>query len=120
MNLMLNCVFVVAKLFKLPTPTPFLHRQNLSQALQGINFAVEGTSVTTYGFGVTTLDEQVDNMEALVANGVLTKSHLRNSVGVISVGINDYDARNSETQFQVSQLAPRLEAFLLWHLDFVE
>jgi len=110
MKLMLYCVFVAAKLFNLSTPTPFLHLQNLSQALQGINFAVGGAGVT-YVYGITPLDDQVDNMEALVANGVLTKSHLWNSVGVISVGVNDYDFRNSKTPFQVSQLAPALEAF---------
>jgi len=118
-KLTLKCVFVVAELFKLPTPTPFLHRQNHFEALQGINFAVGGAGVT-YGYGNTTLDEQVDNMETLVANENLTKRHLRNSVAVISIGLNDYDSRNLETPFRVSRLAPRFEAFLLGHLDLVE
>jgi len=60
-----KCVFVVAKLFNLPTPMPFVHHLNLSQVLQGINFAVGGTGAT-YSYGITLLGEQVGNIEALL------------------------------------------------------
>lgn len=111
-------MFAAAKLFNLPTPTPFVLRQNLSQALQGINFAM-GDAGATYGYGIIPLDEQVGNMEALVRDGVLTKPHLRNSVGVISVGLNDYDSRNLGTPFQESAFTKELNTFVASLVDTI-
>lgn len=91
---------MAAEFFGLPTPTPYLHLKNDSLPLQGINFARGGGSVT-YAFGVTVLDSQVDEMEALVHSGLLTEEHLKKSVTVMNVGVNDYDIRNYQAPFQV-------------------
>ena len=80
-----------------------MHLKNDSAPLQGINFARSGAGVT-YAWGVLDLDAQVDEMEALVKKGVLTEAHLKNSVAVMNIGINDYDARNLGA-FQVPRSA---------------
>ncbi|KAG0583021.1 hypothetical protein KC19_3G102800 [Ceratodon purpureus] len=90
-----------AELFGLPTPTPYLHLKNDSSPLQGINFARTAAGIT-YAFGVTELDSQVDDMEALVHNDVLTNDHLKKSVTVLNIGVNDYDVRNFQAPFQES------------------
>jgi hypothetical protein len=91
---------LAAELFGLPTPTPYLQLTNDSAPLQGINFARSGGGIT-YAWGVPDLDSQVDEMEALVHNGVLTQDHLGQSVTVMNIGVNDYDVRNSQAPFQV-------------------
>ena len=73
-----------------------------SAPLQGINFAHSGAGVT-FAFGVPDLDDQVDEMEALVKKGVLTEAHLKKSVAVMNIGVNDYDARNLQAPFQVAR-----------------
>jgi len=99
-----------AELFELPLPTPVLHLGNESDAVAGVNFARSGAGVT-YAYGVTPLKDQVDEMQALVTKGALTQEHLRKSVTIINIGVNDYDARNLEGKFQKTELAEELTTF---------
>lgn len=93
-------VWLAAELFDLPYPTPYLRLENNSEALRGVNFARSGAGVT-YAYGLTALVSQVDEIEALVEKHVLTKAHLRKSVALVNIGVNDYHVRNRRGAFQV-------------------
>ncbi|XP_024369129.1 GDSL esterase/lipase At3g09930 isoform X1 [Physcomitrium patens] len=94
-----NLADCIAELFDLPYPTPYLRLENNSEALRGVNFARSGAGVT-YAYGLTALVSQVDEIEALVEKHVLTKAHLRKSVALVNIGVNDYHVRNRRGAFQ--------------------
>lgn len=84
----------------MPSPIPSFHLKNDSQSLSGVNFAQGGAGIT-YAFGFTPLDTQVSDLESLVQKKALSKSHLRNSVALVSLGVNDYGAYNEYSTFKV-------------------
>jgi len=83
-----------AGLFGVPCPIASFELKNDSESLAGVNFAQGGGGVT-YAFGYTPLDTQVNQLESLVRKKVLPKSHLRRSVALVSLGVNDYGAYNA-------------------------
>ena len=89
-----------AELFGVPYPTPSFQLKNESKSLSGVNFAQGGAGVT-YAFGYTPLDTQVNQLESLVQKKALSKSHLRNSVALVSLGVNDYGAYNAYDTLKV-------------------
>lgn len=91
----LDCLdgLVAAELFGVPTPTPWEHLDANNTNNGGVNFGVGGAGVT-YAFGYRALDAQVDAFSELVDGGCWTKEHLRKSVALVSIGINDYTSFN--------------------------
>ena len=81
-------------MFGVPTPTPWeqLDKHNTTSN-GGVNFGVAGASVT-YAYGHGTLDAQVDKFTKLAESQLWTQAHLRNSVALVSIGINDYTFYN--------------------------
>lgn len=92
-----------AELFGVPSPTPSFQLKNDSASISGVNFAQGGAGVT-YAFGYTPLDTQVNDLESLVQKKALSKSHLRSSVALVSLGVNDYSAYNAYDSFKVCHL----------------
>ena len=84
---------VVAELFDVPSPTPWEHLDANNTNNGGVNFGVGGAGVT-YAYGYRALDAQVDTFSDLVDGGCWTEEHLRKSVALVSIGINDYTSFN--------------------------
>lgn len=92
--MILNYGVVAAELFDVPTPTPWeqLDKHNTTNN-GGVNFGVAGASVT-YAYGHGNLDAQVDRFTKLAEGRLWTQAHLRNSIALVSIGINDYTFYN--------------------------
>lgn len=105
-----------AELFGVPYPTPYSQLQNASESKAGVNFAQGGAGVT-YAFGYTPLDTQVDQMEALVQSGALSKLHLRKSVSLVSLGVNDYGSHNAYGTFKESEYATEMKTTVTTVVD---
>lgn len=84
---------VAATLFEVPTPTPWEHLDAKNTNNGGVNFGIGGAGVT-YALGFQTLAGQVDAFEKLVNGGLWTQGHLKHSVALVSIGINDYTSFN--------------------------
>ena len=95
---------VSADLFNVPTPTPYEVLDANYTNNGGVNFGSAGGGVT-YAYGVRTLDDQVDQFEKIVEAGVWTKAHLRKSVALVNIAINDYNAYNVHGDPQVHNYA---------------
>jgi hypothetical protein len=89
-----------ANLFEVPTPTPWEHLDPNNTNNGGVNFGVGGAGVT-YALGFRTLAVQVDAFEKLVNGGLWTEGHLKHSVALVSIGINDYTSFNLKGTAQV-------------------
>ena len=74
-----------------------------------MNFGRGGGAVT-YAYGHTSLDEQVDQLEDLV--GAEASDHLKHSVALVSIGVNDYGARNLDRPFKESSESLEVEAMV--------
>ncbi|KAG0617476.1 hypothetical protein M758_5G191900 [Ceratodon purpureus] len=100
-----------AEVFGVPSPIPYQQLKNDSQSVLGVNFGRGGGSVM-YAYGHTPLALQVDQLEALLDKGVLTRDYLSNSVALVSIGVNDYGSRNLHGIFQVSAESEELKTFI--------
>ncbi|KAG0569983.1 hypothetical protein M758_6G125000 [Ceratodon purpureus] len=105
-----------AELFGVPSPTASLLLKNNSESLSGVNFAKGGAGVT-YAYGMTPLDRQVNELESLVEKNVLSKSHLRKSVALVSLGVNDYSAYNAYQSSKKSEYASEVESTVTTIVD---
>jgi len=87
-------------LFEVPSPTPWEHLDVNNKNNGGVNFGVGGAGVT-YAVGFRTLAAQVDAFEKLVNGGLWSKGHLKHSVALVSIGINDYNSFNINVTAEV-------------------
>ncbi|KAG0555459.1 hypothetical protein KC19_12G170600 [Ceratodon purpureus] len=87
----------VAEKFNLPSPIAFQQLKNTTNLTQGVNFAVGGAGVT-YCWGHPTLHTQVDQFEAFIKSANISKSHLKESVAFINIGLNDHTTYHGELQ----------------------
>ncbi|KAG0608785.1 hypothetical protein M758_8G132100 [Ceratodon purpureus] len=105
-----NEVDYLATLFEVPSPTPWEHLDANNTNNGGVNFGVGGAGVT-YALGYRPLAVQVDVFEKLVNEGLWTKEHLKHSVALVSIGINDY------TTFNVNGTAEKVPALTITVVD---
>ena len=117
-----KCFYVrpAATLFEVPSPTPWEHLDANNTNNGGVNFGVGGAGVT-YALGYRPLAVQVDVFEKLVNEGLWTKEHLKHSVALVSIGINDYTTFNvngtAEVRFQL--LSPHTHFHALLFMKFI-
>lgn len=76
-----------------------------------MNFG-RGGAVVPYAYGRTSLDAQVDELEDLIAKGNLAKDHLKNSVALVSIGVNDYTVHNLVRPFKETSESLELGAMV--------
>lgn len=88
---------VAAQKLNVSSPTPNRLLQNITDFVQGVNFAVGGAGIT-YAWGHATIHTQVDEFEGLVKATNVSNNHLNQSIALIGIGLNDYDTYHGEVQ----------------------
>ncbi|KAH9317111.1 hypothetical protein KI387_018880, partial [Taxus chinensis] len=81
----------IASFFNMTTPVPYNQKESFPNLVPfGMNFASGGTGIFDTVSGLPNATAQIDQLQAMVRNGVYSRSSLASSLVLVSVSGNDY------------------------------